>query len=466
MKQTLSTKQKALRLNLDRTIYGTFAEIGAGQEVAGFFFKAGGASGTVAKSMSAYDMTFSDSIYGKEESGRYVCQDRLERMLQHEYDLLLERLNEKQGDKTRFFALANTCTTKSFGSNINNGHSWMGIRFQSQVGGEYNQIILHAEVKDSQNFIQAQALGILGVNLVYGAFSSSDKPEELLSILMENLEPGRVELDMISFSGPVFSKVDNRVLNLELVKRGYCQAVMFNESGEVALAKDALYKKNIQIARGSFRPPTVVNFDLMETGRRAFANDLKIETSDITSIAEITMKNLGNVGFNNQDFLARVDLIASLGQKVLISNFPQYYKLTNYLTSMRARTISLILGGYNFKQIFDEQYNESDGGVFSALGQLFKNHIRIYVYPYKDDEGQSSIDINNLEIPSKYKSLYLHLIESRKLFGINDYDESILHIYSSKVLKMIQDKEDNWERFVPKPVAQLIKDQKLFGYGE
>jgi len=464
MGMNLSTKQKALKLNLDKSIYGTLAEIGAGQEVAGNFFKAGGASGTVAKSISAYDMTFSDSIYGKEQSGRYVCKTRIDKMLDHEYDLLIERLGEEKGSDTRFFAYANTVAAKSYGVSKKNSHGWIGLRFQTKFKGAPNDILLHVNMLDSQNLFQQEALGILGINLIFSSFLSFDKPNKLLDSLMENLDPGRISINMIEFKGPAFSEVDNRIFNLELVKRGFCDAVMFDEQGHVILSYDLIYKKNIQVIRGSFRPPTLVNQDLIKIGKRNYAKDLGISESEVSSFAEITMKNLGNVGYDSKDFLSRVDLITSLGHKVLISNFPQYFKLTDYFSRLKARNISLVLSGFNFKQIFDKEYHEEAGGIFSALGQLFRDNVRIYIYPYKNDDSDVSIYLDNLDIPNDLSLLYQHLIASKKLIAIEDYDERILNIYSSKVLKMIQEGKEGWEEMVPQEVWFLIKENNLFGY--
>ncbi|MCB9091550.1 MAG: TonB-dependent receptor [Halobacteriovoraceae bacterium] len=462
--QSLSTKQKALKLNLDHSIYGTFAEIGAGQEVARFFFKAGGASGTVAKSISAYDMAFSDAIYGREQSGRYVCKSRLIKMLNYEYDLLLERLQESRGDKSKFFSFANTVAATSF-SYRKDAHGWLGIRFQTHSGGPCSDIILHVDMLDNQNQFQQEALGIIGVNLVYGAYFHHEKPEQILGCLTENLGEGRVSINMIQFNGPAFAGVDNRIMNLELVKRKYCDAIMFNEFGEVVLARDLLYKKNVQVVRGSFRPPTLVNLDIIKCGLANYAEAIGTKEDEIFSIAEITMKNLNHVGFDSKDFLARVDLLAALGQRVLISNFAQYYKLTDYFHHQNTKSVALILGGVNFKQIFDEAYYESDGGIFAALGQLFKENHRLYVYPYKEQESGESIDIFNLSIPPTLKHLYQYLIDSKQLLPIENYDDSILHIYSRKVLNMIQTGEEGWEGMVPKKVSEIIKSKKLFGCG-
>ncbi len=462
MENTLSTKQKALRLNLDRSIYGTFAEIGAGQEVARYFFKAGGASGTVAKSISAYDMVFSDEIYGRETSGRYVCESRLKKMLDHEYDLLVERLGPTIGKDTTFFALANTVATSSFVRAGTEGHGWMGIRFQVNPGERCNDIYFHITLLDNQASFQQEALGICGVNLVFGSFFYYKQPEELLTALTDNLGQGRISIDMIRFSGPAFEHVDNRILNLDLVKRGYCDAIMFNENGQVVLPRDQLYKKNIMVVRGSFRPPTKVNTDIMQTGYQAFQKNIG-KKEEITQIAEITINNLNNVGFNNEDFLARVDLTCSLGSKVLISNFPQFYKLSNYFSKLKAKNIALVLGGVNFKQIFDPDYNEADGGIFVALGQLFRDTLKVYVYPYKDTENGEQIDIFNLKVPDELFHLYQHLIHTKRLLPIENSDENILHIYSRKVLSMIQKGEPGWEEMVPETVAELIKKNKFFG---
>lgn len=461
MTSILSTQQKALKINLDRNKYGTFAEIGAGQEVARHFFQAGGASGTVAKSMSAYDMVFSDEIYGKEESGRYVCRSRLLRMLDYEFDLLNERLAKTKGDECSFFSLANTVATKSYGASKNNAHGWIGVKFQSKPKAKPSQIIMHLNLLDSQGNFQQEALGIVGVNLLERAFYHSDNIQEFLKGLTHNLSPGRVQIDMVKFSGPDFKNVDNRLINLELVKMDYCDAILFGTKGEILLPREELYKKNILVVRGSFRPPTLVNEDIIATGKASFQESLE-EDESIYSIAEITVNNLTQ-NFDNEDFAARVDLLTALGQRVLITNFPQFYKLTNYFNSQKAKNIALALGGVNFKQIFDEKYNQADGGLFVALGQLFTKNLKVLVYPYKEDEKSKSIDLKNLEIAPKLTHLYQHLIDNKQLISINNYNEKVLHIYSRKVLELIRKKDDSWKDMVSKKVQTIIEDKKLFG---
>lgn len=456
---TSSAIHKAHQVNFHSALYGTFAEIGAGQEVARYFFQAGGASQTIAKSISAYDMTFSDTIYGREEHGRYVCQSRLGKMLDYEYQLLTERLDAKK-DKLRFFVLANTVATRTYFSN-NDGHGWMGVKFQASPLQAPSQIVLHLRLLDNDPLNQQEALGVLGVNLVHAAaFDYHHKT--LLDFLMENLTPARVEINMVELSGPLFSGIDNRLLNLELVKRKLTNAIMFDDQGKVVLAADVLYKKNIHVVRGSYRPPTKVNEDMISCGLEAYSAQIGVARSEIESICEITISNLESSSLNSDDFLARVDLIACLGHSVLITNFPQYYKLVSYFFDLKATHIALILGGYNFKQIFDESYIQEAGGVFAALGQLFKERVKVYVYPYRNEQNGESIDLENLDIPKHWAYLVTFLKENSSLLSLTNYDDSILHIFSRKVVKMIQEGEDGWQHMVPAPVAKMIQQRKLF----
>lgn len=460
--KAVSTSYKALQVNLESPMYGTFAEIGAGQEVARFFFQAGGASQTIAKSISAYDMTFSDSIYGKEESKRYVCQSRLKKMLDYEYNLLTERLNETRGKSTRFFVLADTVATKSYFSN-SDGHGWMGVKFQDSALGDVHEIHVHLRLLDNTPLAQQEALGIFGVNLVHAASFHVEDTHHLLEELMDNLGVGRVELNMIWLNGNKYQKIDLRLLNLELVKRGLTNAVLFNENGQVVLATDELYKKIIQVVRGSYRPPTLVNIDMINAGQQKFAADLRKKVDEITTICEITVNNLGTAAdFNSEDFLARVDLLATLKQKVLISNFPQYYKLVNYFNDLKAKNIALILGGYNFKQIFDEQYHKESGGIFAALGALFKENVRVYVYPYKDETTGKSVEIENLEVEPHVTHLLNFLKQNSSLASLYNINRNLMHIYSRRVLNMIEENKTGWEEMVPEAIAKKIIARKFF----
>ena len=228
--ELITTNRKALAINLDEPKYGTFAEIGAGQEVARHFFQAGGAAGTVAKSLSAYDMKFSDAFYGK--SARYVSRERLELMLNREYDLLVQRLEELRGDRSSFFVFADTVAARSF-KGTNECHGWMGVRFQTEPKGPPNEVILHVRMLDRENILQQQALGVIGVNLLYGTFYLAKDQDGFVRSLADGLGQGRIEVDMINFAGPLFADVDNRIMSLKLVEHALTNAVLFSPKGEV-----------------------------------------------------------------------------------------------------------------------------------------------------------------------------------------------------------------------------------------
>lgn len=465
MLEALSLRQKALKINLAKRFYGTFAEIGAGQEVARYFFQAGGASGSIAKTISAYDMTFSDHIYGKETGGRYVCESRLLKMLEKEYQLLEERLGDTRGKDHQFFAFSNTVSALNF-TRTNEAHGWMGVRFQHAPGSEVSEVVIHVRMLDPQNVLQQDALGIIGVNLIYGAFFMQRDPEELINSLMDHLDNSRIEVNFIRFGGKVFEGVDNRLMNLHLLKQGMTHAIMFDERGEVVLAADHLYKKDVLVVRGSFRPPTLVSFDMIKAGLVDFAKDIGKKESDVVAVSEITISTLkaeaGDV--TNEDFLARVDLLCALGQKTLITNYPQYYKIANYFARMNVPHLGLVLGIYNFQQVFnDDEYSSVEGGILSALGQLFRDQVKVYIYPYKSEKGEIE-SLDNLKVPANLNHLFDHLKESQKVVDLSRPNKDLLHIYSSKVLQMIIKNEPGWEAMVPPSVAKTINEKCLFGH--
>lgn len=464
MDTTLSLRQKALKINLSKRFYGTFAEIGAGQEVVRHFFQAGGSSGSIAKTISAYDMTFSDSIYGREPSGRYVSQSRLLRMLEKEYLLLEERLSETRGKDHAFFAFANTVAALNY-QRTNEAHGWLGVRFQSCPGGAVNEVVIHVRMRDSQNLLQQDALGIIGVNLVYASLLLQNDPEQFVKSLMDHLDSSRIEINFIRFGGEVFKNVDNRLMNLLLLQEGFTDAIMFDEKGEVVLASDLLYKKDVLVVRGSYRPPTVVNFDMIKTGTECFAKDIGKQPSDIVAISEITMATLKAEagGVTKEDFLVRVDLLCAMGQKVLITNYPQYYKLSNYFSKFNLPNLGLVLGIYNFQQIFTEEYSNVEGGILAALGQLFRNQVKVYIFPYKAENGAIET-LANLKVPKKLEHILAHLKEMNQIKDVEKFQKDILHIYSSKVLSMIVGNEPGWEEMVPPSVAKTINENCLFGH--
>src|SRR5919198_3136772 len=392
----IATDEKALHINLDSAKYGTFAEIGAGQEVARRFFRVGGAAGTIAKTMSAYDMTFSDAIYGSAQ--RYVSRVRLHTMLDHEYDLLIERLDRKFGAEKTFFVFADTVAARSF-KHRSESHGWLGIRFQSEPRGQPNQIIIHVRLLDGTHVDQQEALGVIGVNLLHGAFYHR-QPEKLISSLQENLSPGRIEVDMIKFSGPLFQSVDNRLMSLQLVSRGLTDAVMFKADGETVQPAEVFYKKAILVERGSFRPVTYATNDMLDGARRKFLAESGCSESDLVVLMEMTLENLLAEGeLNHADFLARVDILGALGRTVLISKFGEYYRLSSYLCRYTNEMVGLVMGVPSLLEIFDEKYYLNlEGGILEALGRMFTSGLKLYVYQMIDEKTCKILTAKQVEV--------------------------------------------------------------------
>jgi hypothetical protein len=462
-----TTKSKALRINLNTDIYGTFAEIGAGQETARNFFRSGAASGTIAKAMSAYDKDFSDAIYGMEEDKRYVTQPRLQRMLGHEIDLMEDRLSRQKHPDKLFFSYANTVTTIDFAKKFK-GHGWVGIRFQLDPLEEYNEIILHLRFKETDARLQQETLGVLGVNLIYGAFYLNDNPKDLVKSFYDNLSSDQLEIDMINFSGPRFMYVDNRLMSLQLLKYGMTNAVMFGPDGNNLLPAQVLYKKNILALRGSFRPVTKVNMDMYEKSKKLFLAENKVEESRTQVIFEITLSNLASEGeINERDFLDRAELLCSLGQNVMITSFQQYFKLVEYFSEFTKERMGLTMGSQNLIQIFDEKYYRNlSGGILEAFGKLFYRDLKVYMYPYQDNASGKYINSESLKVHPRMKELYKFFKNNGKLVDIDNFDKSILDIFSRTVLKMILNGEDGWEEMLPEGIADIIKQKKLFGYSK
>jgi hypothetical protein len=461
----LDTHQKALQGNLDPGLYGTFAEIGAGQEVARWFFRVGGAAGTVAKAMSAYDMTFSDAIYGVSE--RYVSKHRITAMLDHEFGLLVERLDAQRGDATRFFVFADTVAAKSF-TRQDDAHGWLGVRFQMSTRSPASQIIMHVRLLDKENVQQQEALGLIGVNLVHGTSYLHQEPAALIASLMDGLTGERVEVDMIEFSGPHFANVDNRLMSLKLVQNGLTNAAMFTATGEVVQPADALYKKAILIQRGSFRPATKVSLDMLRCAQAQFVQEPRLRGEQTMTIMEMTLANLTDSDtIDHQDFLDRADILGALGKTVLISNYAEYHRLAAYLFRYTKKMIGIVLGVPTLKELFDEKYYaDLEGGILESFGRLFRNDLKMYAYPLLDQATGSLITAGNLRVEPHLRHLYAYLQENRMIESVRDYDERLLPIFSRDVLKRIRTGDGSWEEMVPPAVAQLIKRRKLLGYLE
>ncbi len=466
-KKGLTTQEKALQINLDSTIYGSFAEIGAGQEIAANFFKVGGASGTVAKTMSAYDMKFSDAIYGHCE--RYVCEDRLIQMLDHEYPLLAARLPDRI-KISRFFSLADTIEALNF-NQTNQGQGWIGLRFQLRPESEPNECVIHVKMHDNDTLLQQYAIGIVGVNMVYGCQFLSD-PEEIMLSLTDGLSSRRIEIDMFRISGPDFEHIDNRLMALKLVKNGMTKAAMFGPDGEVMQPSEMLYKRNVLVLRGRFRPVTHVNVDMLLASRRMFKRDPEVDKKNMTVVTELTLNDLNLDGkLDENDFLSRADLLCSLGQSVLISNYFEYYRLVDYLSKItRGRKIGIIMGIYALQRVFEEKtYENIRGGILECFASLFGTNVKLLIYPsIKAGTTDELFTLKDFEetLPDNLKSLFRYLLDNNKLEDVQNADADNLHIISDNVLEMIHNNEAGWERFVPRRAEEVIKEHGLFGYAE
>ena len=459
----IGTNKKALQINLDAKKYGTFAEIGAGQEVARRFFQVGGASGTIAKTMSAYDMTFSDAIYGPTD--RYVSRVRLRTMLEREYDLLIERLDKKIGAQRTFFVFADTVAARSFKLR-NESHGWLGVRFQSKPRGPSSEIIVHVRMLDESNVNQQEALGVIGVNLLYGAFYHQ-QPEKLISSLQENLAPGRIQVDMIKFSGPAYRDVDNRLMSLQLVSQGLTDAVMFRADGETVQPAEIFYKKALLVERGSFRPITYATNDMLDGARRVFLQKCGCSDDQLVVLMEMTLENLLSEGqLNHADFLARVDILGALGRTVLVSRFGEYYRLAAYLSRYTNQMIGLVMGLPSLMEIFDERYYTNlEGGILEALGRMFKSGLTLFVYPTIDEDGKVRT-ATHLNVAPHLRSLFRYLVENQFIEEITEYNPEYLRIFPPDVLARLQSGDESWAKMVPPEVAQMIKQRQFFGYRE
>lgn len=464
----IGTKQKALAINLDAEIYGSFAEVGAGQDVAANFFKAGASSGTIAKTMSAYDMVFSDAIYGTLQVRRYVSEPRLISMLDKEYGLLIERLAEQRGTTTTFFAFADTISAVNY-HKTNEGHGWMGVRFQLEPGGPFNDVVLHVKLLDKDNNLQQQAVGILGVNLIYACFYYHEHPPVFLLSLMDNLSKESIQIDMISFEGPDFTKVDNRLMSLHLVKYGFSDAAVFGPDGKNQQPSEVLYKKHTVVIRGRFRPIINVHLDMIQTGVKQFMQEPDVDKDHVIVITELTLQSLKErnadetAEIDEKDFLDRVDILCKLGQTVMISDFHEYYKLVAYLSKLTKLKMGVVLGYPNLEYIFSEEhYTDLPGGILESFATLFSRKVKLFIYPTLSN----GVIWNCLRFypPPHLIDLYRYLIANNKIEDIHHYNEKNLHVQTDKVLQLIKQGVEGWEEYVPPEVAVMIKERCLFGF--
>lgn len=467
------TAQRAFAINLDDSIYGNFAEIGAGQEVARWFFAVGGAAGTVAKSISAYDMTVSDAIYGKTQ--RYVSRERIEQMLDHEYELLRARLDGVRGDRTRFFVFADTAAARSFKGG-NECHAWMGLRFQHAVRAQTSDILLHVRMLDATNALQQDAVGRLGVNLIHAAFHRWQDPRSLIETLLENIGRERLEIDWIHMRGPAFGGIDNRLLSLHLVRIGFTPALLFDVDGTPLLASESIRRTRVLIERGRFAPVTKLNLEMMDRARAIFAADTApsgtasaatatAAPGEIREIMEITMNNLRDRGTaEDADFLARVDLLSAAGKMVLVTDIGAFHSLGKYLAERHVERTGLVLGVPLLRELFNEShYLHLDGGILEAFGRLFTHRVRLYVHPTRDMLDGRVITADTVTVAPHLTHLLEHLRVNGLIRGL-PCDESALRTYSSEeVRSRICSGDPSWKELVAPEVAAHIEKYGYFG---
>jgi len=460
-----STLEKALRINLDEKKYGTIVEIGAGQEVARQFFKTGAAAGTIAKTMSAYDMKFSDAIYGVQADGRYVSKSRVTAMLDKEYSLILDRVGKSRSKTSRYFSYAATVAAKSYKVE-NECHAWCGIRVQMYPGAEPSDIVVHMRMRDNNADRQQQALGVFGVNLIYAAYYYFESAKVVIDSLTDNLEPGRIEIDSIEFLGPYFEEINNRAINLHLIRSWKTRAVMFKPDGSVVIPADMLYKKNVLTIRGSFRPVTRLNVDMIEQGLKSFTELDGVNIDNSVALAEISLNDLqGNdLNVSEADLIARVCLLNSLGYSVMISDHTRYFSLRAYFRQFTKKQIGIVVGISNIHQIFDEEsYRGVEGGILEGFGKLFPDNTRLLVYP-EIDRADEYIDYSSVQLPANLRFLYQHLLENHFIFGIEPSDRDLFKIFSRNILKQLPNGRGSWEKSLPPGVAEEIIENRFFGY--
>jgi len=464
-REVLSTNRKALRINLNDSIFGSFAEIGGGQEAARNFFQAGGASGTIAKTISAYDKSFSDALYNNNKTGRYVSQGRLGKMLDKEYSELVQLLENKRQIPTRYFAYANTVSTLNFKKD-NKAHGWLGIRFQLEPKSPPNEIIMHIKLLENDGLQQQHSLGILGVNLIFACFNYHQTPNTFLKSLLDNLSTDSIEITMVRMSGPGLDYVDNRLLSVQLVNNGMTPATVFDRNGKVQQPDDMLYKKNVLAFRGSFRPITYVGFDMLKSSYAIFKKDQDYDKDNTLPLCELTLNNLLEEGsFDERDFLNRVDLLNGMGQNVMVSNFREYYKLVSYFSQFKIKNLRIVIGVPTLSKVLDKMYySRLKGGILEAFGKLFPDNMKMYVYPSRHKEQAGLLTSENISISDDIKPLMDYLRHNRKIIDITDVKKERLHINSRLVLEKIKNGDESWDEMVPAYVSKTIREKEIFGY--
>ena len=465
MSKLQSTKEKSVQINLHSQYYGSVAEIGGGQETARHLFQAGGASNTIAKSISAYDKSFSDHFYNDGSPARYVAEDRLRKMIDYEYDELIKILDKKNSRK--FFAFANTVETLNF-AKTNQGNGWLGIAVEGTDRYRPNKFFIHVKLHENDTLLQQYTLGALGINLIYAGLFGWEDPRSMLLSLLDNLGRERVEVDYIYVEGPDLEWCDNRLLNLLLVKNNMTPAIMFDQSGHIQQPGDMLYKKNVLLMRGFFRPINNLGLEFIEDSLAIFKRDEDYKPDNTIAFCEISLKYfIHDEQLDENDFLNRVELLNMVGQNVMVSNFYRYFKLVDYFAQFKMIKLRIVVGLPTFDKILDSsQYTDMRGGLLEAMGTLFQHNVKMYLYPYTDMSTGEVVYPDDNHFSGEYKLLWQYLMATRRMIVLKGIPAHRLSITSGYIDTLIENADERLKDYVPEKVYNYISQNRLFGYGK
>ncbi len=459
--EIIPTNRKALRINIDTSLYGTFAEIGGGQEVARHFFQAGGSSETIAKTVSAYDKRFSDSFYNKNKKGRHVSEQRLEKMLNAEYKELTNLLAEVSDDKT-LFVFANTMEVLNYAKN-NKSHGWMGIRYQLSPNSEPNEVIIHIKLLENDALLQQATIGALGVNLLFACKYYYKSPTTFLRSLTDNLSMDRFRITMMRMRGPDLDYIDNKLLAVQLVKNKMTRSIMFDKHGNVQQPSDMLYKKNVLAFRGSFMPVTYIVKDILNKSVELFSKDEDYEHSNTLTFCELSLNNILHKGeVDEQDFLNRVEMLVSMGQNVMVSDLREYYKLVDFFSQFKLNKLRIVMGLPTFEKVLQKKYyKDLRGGILEAVSKIFPEYMKLYIYPTKRTKQDNIITSEDLEMDDDVRLIFDYLKVNRFILDIESEMVNQLHISTREVYKMMKNKDKHWEKYVPMIICKFIKNRGM-----
>lgn len=430
-KGQISIAEKALTINLNKPLYGTLAEIGAGQEVARWFFKVGGAAGTIAKAMSAYDMKFSDAIYGQTETGRYVVENRVKKMLEHEFNLLETRLGAEVNAKKHFFVFADTVAAKSFKFK-GDCHGWMGVQFQLTADQTPSQFIIHVRMLDKSNLMQQEALGTLGVNMIYSAYYYNNDQVKFLESLLDGDLEDRVEINLFKFDGPVFKSWDQTKTNLKLLELKMAPAILFCPKEQVNHLGEELFNKQVIVHRIETETKKPYDTDILISARNFYCGRKTEGACDPYLIAELKTEDFSEK--NIHDIMERIQQIHLAGGSVLVTSLKEDYSLADLFETYTKQHINFVYEANKLVEIFSLDKMNS----IENIARLFKDRTHMYIYPallqnLSSDEKKSfnvsnplQVSLKDFKPPEKYKHLFLHLTENNHIQEIDNIKRNLI----------------------------------------